>query len=441
MPARPGRPSTRALGALLSLLTCAGALVVVGAAPADATLRTSRYLLAASGYGTRVQSGTLGLQSAPTAYSVIGCGKVTGVTRTNSVTEAHTDQVQVGAVTTSQRSVYLNGTSIARSITAVASVNVGTDDLGLRITGLRGISDARADRYGRLSASHHFTFTGISGLGVDLPYPLNRPVDVIIRQLTGGRPVVIPGLGELSLGSGGRTVTSSYARATGVGLQLLHYGADRQKGTADDSDVTLVRSYAFLSKAAPYGVFAGGAWGIDATALDGAVQVGRNPYTPLHCQGTGGTVRSQSLAGLNLLNLDQLEIGAMTNRVYGRQGIPTRGITGWDESRVASLRLAGGALDVSGIRATARVVRTSDNRFLRYWGQSIGTLKVNGQTRAVPNPGQALEIPGLARVEVPRRVLTANSVKVTALRITLLDGTAAGTVINLGNAQALGRYR
>ena len=108
---------------------------------------------------------------------------------------------------------------------------------------------------------------------------------------------------------------------------------------------------------------------------------------------------------------------------------------------MASLRLAGGALDVSGVRAVAKVVRTSDNRFLRYWGQSIGTLKVNGELRRVPNPGQAFEIPGVARVEVPRRVLTANSVRVTALRITLLDGTAAGTVINLGNAQALGRYR
>jgi hypothetical protein len=440
MSARPARPVTRALGVLLSLLTCASALVVVGS-PAEAAVRTSRYLLAASGYGTRILSPTLGLQSAPTAYSVIGCGKATGITRTNSIAEEQTDQVRVGAVTTSQRSLLLNGSSIARSITTVASVTVGTPELGLKITGLRGISDARADRSGRLSASYDFTFSSISGLGVDLPYPLNRPVDVIVRQLTSGGPVVIPGLGELSLGSGGRSVTRTYARATGVGLQLLHYGPDQKKGTPDDSDVTLVRSYAFLSKAAPYGVFAGGAWGIDATALNGAVQVGRNPYTPLHCQGTGGTVRSQSLAGINVLGLNQLEVGAMTNRVYGRQGLPTRGITGWDESRVASLRLAGGKLDVSGVRAVAKVVRTSDNRFLRYWGQSIGTLKVDGELRRVPNPGQAFEIPGVARVEVPRRVLTANSVRVTALRITLLDGTAAGTVINLGNAQALGRYR
>ena len=78
-----------------------------------------------------------------------------------------------------------------------------------------------------------------------------------------------------------------------------------------------------------------------------------------------------------------------------------------------------------------------------FFTERPGRVRVmeGGQLRPAPNPGQAFEIPGVARVEVPRRVLTANSVKVTALRITLLDGTAAGTVINLGNAQALARYR
>ncbi len=210
-------------------------------------------------------------------------------------------------------------------------------------------------------------------------------------------------------------------------------------GTADDSDVTLGSSYAQAGKSAPNGLFGGGAWGVDATALGGVASVGRNPYNLLSCQGTYGQVRSYSLAGLDLGAAGQVVLGAMTNELYGKQGDPTGGLTGWTQSDVASLSLGGGVVQASGIQARASVVKDSAGRYRSSGTQSVGTLTVNGEPQTLPAPGQALEVPGVARIEVPAIVRTYRTVKVTALRITLLGGSVAGTVVNVGNAHASAR--
>lgn len=439
-------PARRLTGAALgaALVLCSSLLAVAAPAPrADAAVQTSPYLASASGYGTRVTATEVGLQSGPTAYSVIGCFKATGLTKGNHIDATDlSSQVQVGAVTTLQRTVRTStGYTVSRSATSIASVDLGSPTLGLRITGLQGISDARASASGRLTATNSFTFAGIQPRGpITLPPPLNQGADAILRTLA-TRAIVIPGVGVLSLGQRQTYASRSFARATAAGLNVHLFGSDQLNGTPDDSDVTLSRSYASLSTSAPHGVFGGGAWGVDGSLLGGASNIGRTPYTPLHCQGTYGKIQTQSLVGLNLVNQNQLVIGAMRNRIYGRQGVPTRGLTGWDESTVASVGLGGGAVQVSGIRAYAKIVRSSANRFYPSSSQSIGSLTVNGQTQAVPKPGRSIEVPNLVRIEVPAPVRTVNAVKVTALRLTLLGGSAAGTVINLGNAQASARYR
>jgi hypothetical protein len=430
--------------AALALTVSASALALVGTTvPAHATLVTSKYLLAASGYGTRITSPEVGLQSGPTSYSVIGCAKASGISEQNQLNATDLNgQVQVGTVKTWQRSMVSQGSSISRSVTTVASADLGSSTFGLRITGLRSISDARANPAGKLSASNEFTFASIAPRGaLTLPAPLTQPADVILRSLVENGPLTIPGFGRISLGESSTTAGASYARATGAGMLVHLFGSDGLDNTNDDSDVNLTRSYALISKQAPYGVLTGGSWGVDATALGGLTTVGRNPFSSVHCQGTGGRVQTESLAGLNLAGQNQLVLNNLRNRVYGKQGLPRGGVTAWDESTLSSANLGGGALRISGIRAYAKVVRTSANRYTPTSAQSIAAITVNGTTQRVPSPGQSITIPNVARVEVPRPVKRVNGVKVTAVRITLLGGSAANTVINLGNAEVYARGR
>ena len=59
-----------------------------------------------------------------------------------------------------------------------------------------------------------------------------------------------------------------------------------------------------------------------------------------------------------------------------------------------------------------------------------------GETPSLP-----AELAALVKIETGVTDRIRRGLKVTALRITVLDGTAAGTVINLGNARAKARGR
>lgn len=441
----PARPSRVVRAVLSGTLVCAvaPALALAGSAsPAEAAVKTTKYAFYALGYGTSATAGQVALRSAPTAYSVMGCTRAAGLTRTNNLAQSVTGQSKVVAARSEQRT-YLTkaGDTVLTSSSTAASATLGSSALGIRITGLRSVATASATKKGRLHASSTFTFADITPVGpLVLPYPLDQPASVILKQLATKGPITIPGVGILRLGAQEAATNATTARATGTGLQVHLFGADLLNRTADDSDVVLIRTYARLNKAATRGVFTGGPWGVDASAAGGLAAVGRNPSAPLPCEGTGGRVVSSALAGLDLASRGQLDVNGLRNRIYGRQGVPKKGQTGWTESTIADVNLAG-VLRVNGVRALAKVVRTKNGRVATSSTQHIGSLSVNGTKRAAPSPGQSFVIPGVAKVEVPKPVRSATGIRVTALRITLLGGTAVRSVINLGNAEVNARYR
>jgi hypothetical protein len=174
---------------------------------------------------------------------------------------------------------------------------------------------------------------------------------------------------------------------------------------------------------------------VDASLLDGAMALGRNPYTPMSCEGTGGHVRRTAVTDLEMATMNQMQAGSVANRVFGRQDAPRGGASGWTESSLSALDLGGGQLRVSGILSRARVVRSSTNHYYPTAVQRVGGIVANGTTYSAPKPGKALTIPGLARIEVPTPVRTARGITVVGLRITLLGGTAADTVVNVATAK------
>ena len=87
---------------------------------------------------------------------------------------------------------------------------------------------------------------------------------------------------------------------------------------------------------------------------------------------------------------------------------------------------------VRGIVAQANVERAHGDVVRNAAGTTVGEVTVNGETREFPDT-DVLEIPGVARLErhIVRR--TPNGIQVTALRVTLLDGS--GAVLDLGQAR------
>ena len=417
------------------------------AAAAPAKKQASSYVFTSFGYGTRVVSALAGLESGPTSYSEIGCTRAMGLTRGNTLPTADLNGlVQVQGLTTDQRTrVSSRGDRVTRSEAKAASVTLGGGLTGIKITGLRSVTQAWVTRKGQMRASSAFTFADIVPTGTTvLPPILDLPTSTILSQLKLGA-IQVPGVGSIALGRPIVKRGSTYAKASGDGLRVHLYGADGHNGGGDDSDVAVLHNFSRVVSGAPRGVISGGPWGMDAKVLGGLASVGKQPSTPIPCQGTGGRVVTQSLAGLNLLNLGALDVGVTRNRIYGTQNGPRvrrakKSVRAWAENRVADVTVGSGAVRVSALRAYASVVR-ANGRTVSRSQQSIGSVTVGGRAHAVPSPGQSFEVPGVARIEVPRPVRKKAGIKVVALRITLLGGTTAGSVINLGNAELYARYR
>jgi hypothetical protein len=360
----------------------------------------------------------------------------------NSVATATLNpQIRASAVKTSNYTFSNDGGNTgARSQSTIDSVDLGNSDLGLSITGIRGLSTTYATGTGALKAGSTFTFSSIKPTGSQagsLPNPLldllNGPVNDVIDQLRANQPIEVPGLALIRLGDSTTRVTTSAAEADQVGLQITLYGADGAQGGGDDSVATLGNTSSRTSKASPDGILSGTAYGINANAADGTVKVGPQIRATLPCEGTGGQVRTSSVAQLDQPALNDLSLGGVQDRVYGAQD--SGGVTGWTEARIATLDL-GSDLHIDAITARATVTRTATGTIVRHVVHQVGSITANGTTYTAPPPGQALVIPGVARIEVPRATNTATGVKVTGLRITLLSGSALNTVVNLAVTRA-----
>ena len=349
-------------------------------------------------------------------------------------------ELHADAVRSRNSTFQVNGTTGARSVSELDAATIGDGRLGISIRNLRGLSTAFAQSTGELDARSSFTFSSIRVTGSDaglLPADvqnlLNGPVNQVVNRLRTGQPIEVPGLGELTIGDRQDEVTSSYATSGSTGLNVTLYGVDGQRGGGDDSVVTLGSTMARISNASPDGLLVGQAYGLDAVAADGHVVVGPDVRKSLPCEGTDGRILTNAVTQLSPPALDGLALAGLQNRVYGAQ--IAGGVTGWTEHRIASLDL-GSRLHVDAVVVRSTVTRHADGTLERHVIRRVGAITANGTRYSAPAPGQFLDIPDVARIETPRSVSTATGVSATGLRITLLSGSAAQTVVNIAVTRA-----
>lgn len=368
----------------------------------------TKFALKAAGYGTRVEGGMLPAGSGTTGYQVIGCTNKAGIVRKNY--EALATLPGLGKVESVKTRTWTKIRPEKDEVSVYSMHSVAKVVLGgqLEITAVNSLSRAFHNR----SGFHTETTTSIGGISVaGQSFPIPTP----------DQPLTIPGLATIAIGDHHERSDkkSAYASANAVRIELIP--------TA--TRVRIAHSAARMGGGVTIGLFKGQSNGTQVRALDDLVKSGPTPLSYIPCQGTDGEIRTKSLASVDLAG--QIVVGAVENRQMGKQ--TKARAQGFEESRIASINL-GNQLVVNAIKARANVTRLAGGRVIRNInGTSIGEIIVNGSPQAIPDPGQAIKIPGVLSLETNVITKTKQGIDVVAVRITLLDGT--GAVVDLGHAR------
>lgn len=416
----PPRTLARATGAfaVTTVLGVAGTLAVTVAPSASgATTGTTPYAYQGNAFGTEVVGGSLPTSSGRTAYVYLPCSRRTGHTFSNSVAGADLGgAVKVGAVASRTWTYRTTGALNTKSVNTIASLVAGqAGGPQLTIKGLRTISHTWHNAKGfhtTVDTTGAMVFAPVPGLpGTPLPLP------------GAGQTVALPGLGSLT-GGYKHIRTTSYASTGGGSALRLHLDSS-------GSDVQIGHAWTRMDGGVPVALMGGQAFGSTARALDGTVTSGRTALEPLPCAGTRGKIHENTTASLTLPGA--VSGGATVSKVYGIEHADGRA-DAWTRSAVASVSLGGGQAVLNGIVAKAHVRRTAGGTWtVSSSGTTPGSITAGGKTQALPSHG-TYDVPGLAHIETGIVTRTKHGIRVVAVRITLLSGSAANTVIDLGNA-------
>jgi hypothetical protein len=407
-------PRSTVLAALVALTT--GMAVATGPGYArTASTRGTDFAFHGSGFGSRLAGGQLPAGSSTTAYQAIGCTNRAGVSRANDVADAHLPGL--GTLSGVRSRVWTSehhGVVASHARHTIARLRLADSRLGtLSISAIRSTATAWHDA----SGFHARAATSLGAIrftpatGAPQSYTAPSP----------GRPVVIPGLATIYAGltHAGHGPDGAHAVADALRIDVV----------ASGTSLRIAKSYATLGSGLTYGVFHGHS---DAArveqALGDVVHGGPNPLTLMPCQGTGGDVKSNALAHVDLGG--RLLVSGATSAERGNQS--DAAAHGVERASIARLTLGGRQLVVKAIVGRASVTRTRDGTKRSIAGSRIGSVVANGREQTFPSSG-VLEIPGVARLERNVVTRTPNGVEVIALRLTLLDGS--GAVVDLGEAK------
>jgi hypothetical protein len=394
---------------IATLALSAGGTLLATPAPAAAATTPTHYAMQASGYGSRVGGGSVPASSDKSAFQIIGCTNLAGLSRTNA--EAQLTPSSDLTLSSVKTHVWTSKTS-SGAVSSWASHKIATVKLAnatgtLVLDGVSSISHS----WHSTSGFHATTRVNVAGItlgGVPLAVPAR------------GQTLPLAGIGTLTLGSG-RTARSAHAASAVVDAVRLHVDAT-------NTTTFLAHTHSQIVDGVRTGLFHGAAYGTKASGLSGQATSGPTPLLVMPCQGTRGTVQRRSIARVHLggqTNANTLttsqhtSVRAGTAAAYERASVGTANLTR--------------NLHATSVVAKAHVTRTSNGHYAKDTkGTSSGTLVYNGRQVRIPASG-VLRIPGVAKIESNVISRTHRGISVTALRVTLLDGSLA--VINIAHAK------
>lgn len=409
-------PLSIAMALAGTTLVSASLTTAQGSAPAAGKVRTP-FALNATAYGTKVTGGGVPVSSGRTAHEYLVCTNLAGKSKSNNVAGVTLPGLgTLGGVTSRVWSTKVGDTVSVYSEHTVARLTLIDSPLGdLEIRGISSTARAYHDNTG----FHADVDTDVAKI-VFAP-PVGNPITLDLPKP--GQPVVIPGLVRITVGTDQRDVNRHGARAISRALEIKVL-----EGTTDTTAV-VGHTRAAITDGIKRGIFRGRSVGLTAKALGDLVNIGNNPVEGMPCRGTRGEDKIDKLADVTIPGV--LEVTGLEVGVNGRQTKSVAVARHW--ARVAKVDIGNGALVIDGIRARSVLERTRTSLKRSSTGTGLGQITVNGSAVSLPPVG-VLEVPGVARIEEAIVQKTKFGQIVTALRITLLDGT--GAVLELGKLES-----
>jgi len=407
-------PVIGALATCMALSSTLTGSAVAGAAQAAPDARTTQtaFGLAATGYGTRVQGGSVPAESGRTAFSIIACTKLAGLEKRNQLAGVNLEGVRVKGISTQQKTTRetsaRNGKAVsARSLTKVTSVGVGSAITGLKISGLRlrtrAFHDDRGFRTEREVSFADITLNGVPVLNTGSP----------------GDVIDVPGVATVTFLGGRSQRSRTGARVSAKGLRIELDGTN--------TVITVGSAFSRITNKVPAGVLGGFGRAGNARVLDGTIVSGKLAVQILPCQGTNGEWIRNPTARLALPGT--LVIGGAVGSARGDQ-FSKRKAYGQTRGKIARAAIGGKGLVIKAIKAQANV-RKDGNRLIKTAkGTSVGSITVNGNPRSVPAAGQTVNLAGV-QVTGRKVVRTKFGIRVIALQVKI---RGVETKVNLGEA-------
>lgn len=410
----------RFVGRYATIALVAASAILIGptggtAQAASGTLVPTQFAMTGVGFSTRAEGGQLPTGSDTTAYQAFGCTNKAGIRRENH--EAAVTQAGLGRLTGLRTDVWTSRTAAgaiaSNARNTIATLTLHNAAMGtIEVDAISSFSKAFHNGTGfhslTRSAIGSITYTPATGASQTIPVP------------TPGHPAVVPGFATFAVGHSHTAHSASGARAAmnGVEIAMIPSGTNAR----------VAHSAAKIYSGVQHGLFTGFSSGTRAQAADGHVTSGYTPLSLIPCQGTGGRVLTKSITHTNLGN--NVVVQGLSSSQLGTQ-LSTR-TSGFERGRIASVNIGGGKLVITGIVGKANVVRVGHLVKRNAAGTTVGSITASGQPKTLPDSG-TLEIPGVARIETRIVHKYTTGLDVTAVRITLLDGS--GAVINLGEAK------
>jgi hypothetical protein len=399
--------ATIALASGSALLT--GTAVSASGASAVATTTPTQFAFAATGYGSRVRGGSIPASSDKSAFQVIACTNLAGLSRSNAEAQlTPASNLTLSTVKTHVWTKQLNGSTSSWASHKIATVTLAdSTGTGLVLDGVSSITHTWQSATG-FHAKTRVNIADITLDGVTYPIPVR------------GDTVPLPGIGSLTLGSGRTTKTAHAASAT--------VDAVRLREDATKTTTYLAHTHSEIQDGISTGLFRGAAYGTAASGLSGSATSGPTPLLVMPCQGTAGAVQSRAIA--------RVHVGGQTNAktLTTSQRAAVKGGTAdaYERAAVATANVTN-TLHVKGVVAKAHVTMTKTGQYTRdSRGTATGTIVYKGRQMSIPASG-VLRIPGVARIQSNVVSRTHRGISVTALRVTLLGGSLA--VINIAHAR------
>lgn len=376
--------------------------------------QATSYALEAFGYGSRVVGGSVPAGSDRSAFQVIGCTNKAGIDKANAESDVDLgDGIALSGVKTRVWTSRHGGTVTSRARHHIAKVTVG--DLPAASLVLRDVSST-ARVWHNANGFHATTAARVAKIVL-------RPVGgtaLVIPAPRRGESVRLPGIGKLTLGGGHEEVGRGYAIATGDALRL----AIRPTRTK----VFLAHSRATIDAGVKQHLFGGSSFGTRLRGVEGALRSGETPFSVMPCEGTAGKPQTRSIARADLA--DTMSAAGLRTR----QRAVSRGDEAHAVERASVARVSlGGGLVVKGVTARAAVDRQGADTSASARGTRVAAIRYQGE-RLRLSPRGTLRIPGVAKLATRVVQHHPGGIEVTALRVTLLDGSLA--TVDVGHAVA-----